>query len=244
MADQFDRLLRGRKADSGERLRGERFEAFERKREMRAALVVGDGVDFVHDHGANGAQQFPALSRREQNVERFRRGDQNVRRALLHREAVVDERVAGAHGGANFGHQEAALVGQLENFSQRDVQILLNVVAQRFQRRNVQDFGLIEQVAGERFAHQHVNAGEKCGERLAGTGGRADQVFFPARMCGQPSSCGSVGVPNLATNHSRTSGCAHSRDLHSGASGIAAWFIFLFLQYVFRTEGPLGILLE
>src|SRR5277367_1271735 len=52
------------------------------------------------------------------------------------------------------------------------------------------------------------------------------RVFFLARMCGQPSSCGSVGVPNLATNHSRTSGCAHSRDLHSGASGVAAWFIF------------------
>src|SRR5271155_5197057 len=52
------------------------------------------------------------------------------------------------------------------------------------------------------------------------------RVFFLARMCGQPSSCGSVGVPNFVTNHSRTSGCAHSRDLRSGASGVAAWFIF------------------
>src|SRR5580658_3687440 len=51
-------------------------------------------------------------------------------------------------------------------------------------------------------------------------------VFFLARMCGQPSSCGSVGVPNLPKNHSRASGCAHSRDLKSGASGATAWFIF------------------
>ncbi len=31
-------------------------------------------------------------------------------------------------------------------------------------------------------------------------------VVFRARMCGQPCSCGSVGVPNLLTNHSRTIG--------------------------------------
>ena len=36
-------------------------------------------------------------------------------------------------------------------------------------------------------------------------------VLRPARMCGQPMACGSVGVANRWTNHSRTSGCAHSR---------------------------------
>ena len=59
-----------------------------------------------------------------------------------------------------------------------DVQILLDVVAQSFQRRDVQDFGLIEQVAGEGFAHQHVNAGEERRQSLAGTGGSADQRSF------------------------------------------------------------------
>src|SRR5580658_3211771 len=132
LTDEFDGLLGGRESDSGERLGGYRFEAFQRKGEVRTALVVGDGVDFVHDQGANGAQQFPAFPGGEKNVERFGRGDQNVRRALLHREAVADERVAGAYGGADFGHQIAALMGELENFSQWDIQILLNVVAQRF----------------------------------------------------------------------------------------------------------------
>src|SRR5438270_8875711 len=36
-------------------------------------------------------------------------------------------------------------------------------------------------------------------------------AVFPARMCGQPWSCGSVGVPKRPRNQSRTSGCAHSR---------------------------------
>src|ERR1700691_6722376 len=62
-------------------------------------------------------------------------------------------------------------------------------------------------------------------------------VFFLTRMWGQPSSCGSVGVPNLPTNHSRTSGCAHSRDWRSGVSEATAWFIFLFPRYAFRREG-------
>ncbi len=46
-------------------------------------------------------------------------------------------------------------------------------------------------------------------------------VVRPARMCGQPCSCGSVGVPKRATNQSRTSGCAQARP--SGAGGIICW---------------------
>jgi len=36
-------------------------------------------------------------------------------------------------------------------------------------------------------------------------------VLSPARMCGQPSRCGSVGEPKRLRNQSRTSGWAHSR---------------------------------
>ena len=37
-------------------------------------------------------------------------------------------------------------------------------------------------------------------------------VVRPARISGQPCSCGSVGDPNFATNHSATSGCAHASE--------------------------------
>src|SRR5512133_2368547 len=36
------------------------------------------------------------------------------------------------------------------------------------------------------------------------------RVGRPARICGQPSIWGSVGVPNLRTNHSATRGCAQA----------------------------------
>jgi hypothetical protein len=35
-------------------------------------------------------------------------------------------------------------------------------------------------------------------------------VVRPARISGQPCSCGSVGYPNLPMNHSATSGWAHA----------------------------------
>ena len=43
-------------------------------------------------------------------------------------------------------------------------------------------------------------------------------VVRPARMCGQPCSCGSVGVPKRWTNHSCTSGWAHASDWELGGT--------------------------
>ena len=66
LRDRLDRLLRGGKADAHRRALEQRFQAFERKRQMRAALVVGDGVNFVHDHRFDVrsiARLFSAVSR-------------------------------------------------------------------------------------------------------------------------------------------------------------------------------------
>ena len=94
-------------------------------------------------------------------------------------------------------HQQAALARQLQDFAERDFQVLLDVVAQRLQRRDVEDFGPVVQLAGERFADQPINAGEKRGQRLARPVGAEMSVVRPARISGQPCACGSVGSPNL-----------------------------------------------
>jgi hypothetical protein len=44
-------------------------------------------------------------------------------------------------------------------------------------------------------------------------------VLCRARMCGQPCSCGSVGVPKRCRNHSRTMGWAQSRALPDAGMG-------------------------
>ena len=53
---RFDRLLGGGEADALQPAAAERGEAFERKRQMGAALVRRHRVDLVDDHGAGGRQ--------------------------------------------------------------------------------------------------------------------------------------------------------------------------------------------
>ena len=121
------------------------------------------------------AQNAAALLRREQNVERLGRGHQNVRRPLQHALALLHERVTGADRGANLRHQQAFFAGQRRDFAQRAFQVFLDVVAQRLQRRDVQDFSPVGEIAAERFAHQAVNADQERRQRLAGAGGRGDE---------------------------------------------------------------------
>ena len=126
---------------------------------MGTALVVGHGVDFIHDNRFDVAQDGAASLGREQDVERFGRGDENMRRPHQHIPPFVHQGVAGAHTHANFGHQQAALGSFAKNFAQRDFEIFLDIVAQRLQRRDVQNFGRVLQCTGKRFADQLVDAG-------------------------------------------------------------------------------------
>ena len=86
-------------ADSPMRCGGrsrERVEPLEARGQVGAALGGGQGVDLVDDHGLDVAQRLAGL-RREQQVERLRRGDQEVGRVADQRLALVGRRVAGAH---------------------------------------------------------------------------------------------------------------------------------------------------
>ena len=89
-AISLDRLLRRRQADALQRPAGERVEALERQRQVRAALVAGDGVDLVDDHGRGAARAASRLLLGgEQDVERLGRRDEDVRRAPHHRLALA-----------------------------------------------------------------------------------------------------------------------------------------------------------
>ena len=174
-----DRLLRRGEADAHGRAMGEFIEPFKGERKMHAALVVRYRMNLVDDQRFHVAKNGAALLGGQQNVERLGCRYQNVRRALEHQAAVLGQRVAGADRGTNLGHQEAALACHLQNFAERDFEVLLNVIAQSFERRYVENFGAIAQVACQRFAHQPVYAGQKGGQRLAGPGGSRDQRGIP-----------------------------------------------------------------
>src|SRR5437588_9085515 len=134
---------------------------------MCATLVIGYGVNFIYDYGLYVAQDRPAFFCREQYVERFRRSHQNVWRTLEHLLALVHERVTGADGHTNFRHEQTFFSGEGGDLAQRSFKVLLNVITQRLERRNVEDLGAVKEIAAQRFAHQRVYAGEECSQSLA-----------------------------------------------------------------------------
>ncbi|MNN13045.1 hypothetical protein D3C81_1260620 [compost metagenome] len=144
---------------------------------MAAALAAGQRVDLVGDHAARPGQHRPPGLRAEQHVERFRRGDEDVRRLAAHGLALALGGVAGAHRGADIHLRQTRSFELVADASQRLFQVDANVVGQRLQRRDVHHRGAIRQLAviGQSFAHQFVDGGEEGGERLARTGGRRDQ---------------------------------------------------------------------
>ena len=162
-------------------------EALEREHEVGAALVVGHGVDFVHDDGANAGEIGAGFLRGEEDEEGLGRGDEDVGRLLEHGAAFGGKRVAGADRGANGRAEVAALKGELLYLLQWLFEVLADVVGERFERRDVDDFGVRLKLARQRFAEELVNADEEGGERFSGAGGRGDQG----------GACGEDGRPAL-----------------------------------------------
>ena len=142
---------------------------------MRAAFVVGDRVNLIDDDRVHAPQMLAALLGGEQDVQRFGRRDQDVWRRLQHGAPLRCGRVAGPHRGPHRGAQIPTLQRQLLNLPQWRLQIFLDVVRERLQRRNVHHLGLAAEAAFDRLADQPVNADEKCGQRLARPGRRGDQ---------------------------------------------------------------------
>src|ERR1051326_2813742 len=128
VGDIFNRLLGGRESYADRGLFRQSFQAFERKRQVRAALVIRNGMYLINDHGFDIPQDGAALFRGEQNVQRLWRRDQNVRRALQHGPTLVHKRVASANGGANLWHQDSALASHLQNLAKWNFEVFLDIV--------------------------------------------------------------------------------------------------------------------
>ena len=201
-----DRILGRGEADALKPVPAQRGQALEREAEMRAALVRRHGVDFVDDHRAGGRQHLAARLGAQQDVKRFGRGDEDVRRAPAHPLALGRRRIAGAHPGADLDIGEPAALELAADARQRRFEIAMNVVRQRLERRDIDDLRLVGQLSRQTLADEPIDRGKEGGERLAGAGRRGDQgvaagldrrpgfglgggrrdetVFEPGRDCG------------------------------------------------------------
>ena len=179
MRDGLDRLDGGREADADQTIAAQRRQALQRHGEMGAALVAGDGVDLVDDDAAGGGQHLAAGLGAEQHVEQLRRGDDDVRRLAPHALALRRGRVAGADDRSDFNVGQATLAQRFANPGQRKLEVLVDVVGEGLERRDVHDLRLVRQRAGDALAHEVVDRRHERGQRLAGAGRRRDQDVAP-----------------------------------------------------------------
>jgi hypothetical protein len=157
------------------------FEPLERERQVRAAARFEHRVDFVDDHHPSSPQHLARLFRRQQEVERFRRGHENVRRGAQHRRALGLRRVAAAHRGGDTHRPIPHVLAEGADFPARLREVLVDVGGQRFQRRHVDHADFIGQrPALEAFAEKLVDRGQEGREGLSRPGRRRDQGVLAA----------------------------------------------------------------
>ena len=142
---------------------------------MGATLVVDHGVDFVDNHGACGPQHLPAFFRGEQNEQRLGRRDQDVRRPDQHLLPLRGQRVAGAQRRADRRQKYASLVGKGRDLGERGVQVLLHIVAEGFERRDINHLHPVGKRSRTGGADQVVDTQQKRGESFPRPGGGGDQ---------------------------------------------------------------------
>ena len=184
--DLVARTHGGRQPDALRRLVQQVVEALEAQSQVRAALASRQRVHFVDDDGFHGAQRLARL-RREHEVQRLGRGDEDVGRVALQATALIGRGVARAHARAHFGHRAACGRHARRDAGERRLQVALHVRPERLQRRDVQHAHalagtlLLRQIRRRRLlAHKLVDGEQERRERLARAGGCDDQRVLAA----------------------------------------------------------------
>ena len=160
----------GRKPDALQRPAAQVVQAREREHEVRPALGVDHRVQLVDDDGPGRGEHAPPAPRRQQQVERFGRRDEDMRRPSAHARTLTLRRVARAHSHPHTLRALDALDGT--------AQVFADVIAQRLERRNVYD---AQRVLGGLLSRDGVDKPQERAQRLARARGCADQRMRAGR---------------------------------------------------------------
>ncbi len=227
VSDLGKRALRRRETDAlhvAARLLGE---PLERDGKVRAPLRLGHCMDLVDDHPAHAGEQLlrPAGQHDE---ERLGRRDQDVGRRAQHLTAFPLRRVARAHRHLDVGADAA----------QRGAQVALDVVAERLERRDVDQAQHALGGRGRRgLDHEAVERPQKGGEGLARAGGRRDERVPPAgdRRPGQH-----LGRGRLVESSAEPRPHLGSEARQSGVTGGVAHLVCLGAHRPTKPTQPVG----
>ena len=114
------------------------LEPLEREEEVRAALARGHLVDLVDDDRVDRREDL-ALARGQQQVERLRRRDEDVRRRAEHLRPIEGGCVPGADGDLEAAEVRAEATAHRRDAGDGSTKVALDVDRERLQRRDVED---------------------------------------------------------------------------------------------------------
>ena len=157
--------------------RAQRGEPLDRQREVRAALGRDERVNLVDDHRVDRAQRLARVGGQEQ-IQRFRRRDEDVGRLALKSRAIGLRCVAGAYRDRRRHVRIAASFGQLCDAGQRRAQVALHVDRERLERRHIQHTAPAD-LGGCGREHHAIETPQKGCERFAAAGRRKDERGLP-----------------------------------------------------------------
>ncbi len=167
-ADLFERPLRRRESDALRLHLRQLAQSLEAQRQVAAALGGRDRVDLVDDKPADGTEDL-ARGARQDEKQRLRRRDQDVRRVALHRPPDLGRRVAGADRDRDVWRLESLRLHLVADADERRAEVAVDVVRERLQRRHVKDATSLR-VDRHRLRRQAVEAPQKRRQGLAAPG--------------------------------------------------------------------------
>src|SRR5439155_9564122 len=142
-------------------------------------------------------------------------------RRFQHLLPVPDKCVAGAQRRPDRRKGNSLLGGYSRDFSQRGLQILLDIVAERLERRNIDHLDTVFKRARARGPNQVVEAEQKGGQRLPGACRRGDENVASGANLRPPESLRLGRLGETPGEPFLDEGI--ERDRHWAASSIFAW---------------------
>ena len=133
----IDRINRRGEPNALHRRARDHLQPFQAERQVRSPLGSRHGVHFVHDDGLHSTKS-PRCLGREHEVERFRRGNQNLRWVAKHLGPLVGWGITAAYTHPYRRHRLPHCRGSAGDACQRCGQVSVDVNPQCLQRRNVQ----------------------------------------------------------------------------------------------------------
>ena len=171
----------------------ERCQPLQRQGQVGAALGVRECMDLIHDHPAR-RRAAPRAPRRQQQVERFGRGHEDVRRAACRRRAAHPRACRRcACRRAPRGSGSAQPSGGQRDACERRTQVAVHVVDERLERRHVEHAEAARGSSGGGSVSSRSRHHRNAESVLPLPVGAQMSVCCPAAIAGQPCAWGAVG---------------------------------------------------